>query len=147
MIILLYAAIGLAAITVIGNLMLGKYNAQRLEKRIGERADMYIESLERDGVPEPLAGMTASERRDVLIAAGREAKAESDKRFYIGMIGGIIAFFVALGFAIEGAGTRDFVLTLVIAAAALYGVTVFLHRSFRVRMAGRGIDIDRLKTW
>ncbi|SDG49654.1 hypothetical protein [Pelagibacterium luteolum] len=146
MIILLYAAIGLAAITVIGNLMLGKWNAQRLDTRIGERADSYMASLEREGVPEAMAAMGDAERRDVLLAAGREVRAESDKRFYIATIGGIIAFFVALGFAIEGAGTRDFVIALLIAVAALYGLNVFLYRTFKSRMAGRGIDIDRLKT-
>lgn len=145
MIILLYAAIALAGITLIGNLMLHKWNAQRIDKRIAERADSYHQSLFREGMPEPLAAMDESERRDLLIAAGREVRSESDKRFYIGMIGGMAGFFIALGFAIEGAGMRDFVLTLAVAALGLFGLNTVLHRSLRSRMAERGIDIDRLR--
>ena len=146
MIIVLYAALALAAITVIGNLMLAKWNAKRTETRIAERADAYMSSLEREGLPETLEPMSAAERRDVLISAAREVRAESDKRFYIAALGGILAFFIALGFAIEGAGTRDFVITIAAAAAILYGIVTVLYRSFKGRMAARGIDIDRLKT-
>lgn len=146
MIIVLYAALALAAITVIGNLMLAKWNAKRTETRISERADAYMSSLAREGMPETLEPMSEAERRDVLVSAGREVRAESDKRFYVATIGGIVAFFVALGFAIEGAGTRDFVITIAAAGAILYGVVTVLYRSFRSRMAARGIDIDRLKT-
>lgn len=145
MIILLYAAIVLAAITVIGNLMLHKWNAARRDQRITERVDAYIASLEREGLPEPLEAMAAVERRDTLLASARQVQAESDKRFYVATVGGIIAFFVALGFAIEGAGTRDFVLTLAVGAVALYGINLFLYRSFRARLAERGIDIERLR--
>lgn len=145
MIILLYAALVLAAITVIGNLMLHKWNAARRDQRIGERVDAYIASLEREGLPEPLGAMAADERRDVLLSSARQVQAESDKRFYVATVGGIIAFFVALGFAIEGAGTRDFVLALAVAAMALYGINLFLYRTFRARQAERGIDIERLR--
>ncbi|MCD7060283.1 hypothetical protein [Pelagibacterium xiamenense] len=145
MIFMLYAALALVAVTVIGNLMLARWNAERREKRIGERVDAYLTSLEREGVPEPLEPMSAQERRDTLISAGHRVRVESDKRFYVVTIGAILGFFVALGFAIEGAGTRDFVITLAIAAVALYGVHAFLYRTFRARMAAQGIDIERLK--
>lgn len=143
---MLYAALGLAAITLIGNLMLARWNAERAEKRIAERADAYLASLEREGVPAPLETMSAAERRDTLLAAGQQARAESDKRFYLVTIGAILAFFVGLGFAIEGAGTRDFVITLAVAGIVLYGVHTFMYRSFRAKMAAQGIDIERLKT-
>ncbi|WP_404402785.1 hypothetical protein [Pelagibacterium halotolerans] len=146
MIILLYAALALAAVTVIGNLMLAKWNAERREKRIAARVDAYLQSLEREGMPEPLEPMSAAERRDTLMNAGHRVRAESDKRFYIVTIGAILAFFVGLGFAIEGAGTRDFVITLAVAGVALYGVQTFLYRTFRAKMAAQGIDIERLKT-
>lgn len=146
MIILLYAALVLAAITVIGNLMLHKWNAERNEKRVSERVDSYVSSLEQQGLPPELSSMSASERHDVLLAAGREARVESDKRFYVGVIGGILAFFTAIGFAIEGAGMRDFVIALAIAALALYGINTYLYRRFKGRLAAQGIDIDRIKT-
>lgn len=146
MIILLYAAIVLAAITVIGNLMLHKWNATRLEQRMGERVDAYLHSMEREGVPEPLEPLAGAERRDMLVAAARQVKTESDRRFYIATIGGIVAFFVALGFAIEGAGTRDFVVTLAIGGAAIYGINTVLYRNFKSRLAARGIDIERIVT-
>ncbi len=146
MIILLYAAIVLAAITVIGNLMLHKWNAARLEKRMEDRVGAYLTSLEREGFPAPLEAMAGDERREVLVSAAREVKAESDKRFYIATIGSIITFFVALGFAIEGAGTRDFVITLAIGAAALYGINTVLYRNLKGRLAARGIDIERIAT-
>lgn len=146
MIILLYAAIVLAAITVIGNLMLHKWNAKRLDQRMGERVDAYLTSLEREGMPEPLDTMGSDERREMLVAAARQVKAESDRRFYIAAIGGIVAFFVALGFAIEGAGTRDFVITLAIGAAVIYGVNTVLYRNLRSKLAARGIDLERIAT-
>ncbi|WP_116654580.1 hypothetical protein [Pelagibacterium sediminicola] len=146
MIILLYAAIVLAAITIIGNLMLHKWNAKRLDQRVGERVDAYLTSLEREGVPEPLDAMGSDERREMLIAAARQVKAESDRRFYIAAIGGIVAFFVALGFAIEGAGTRDFVITLAIGAAVIYGVNTVLYRNLRSKLAARGIELERIAT-
>lgn len=145
-IVLLYAAIVLAAITVIGNLMLHKWNAERNEQRIAERVDSYLTSLEQQGVPPELGEMAPPERRDVLLSAGREARTESDKRFYVGVIGGILAFFTAMGFAIEGAGMRDFVITLAVAALAIYGINTYLHRRFRGRLAARGIDLDRIRT-
>jgi hypothetical protein len=145
-IVLLYAAIVLAAITVIGNLMLHKWNAGRLEKRIEERVDAYASSMEREGIPEPLETMASEERRHMLVSAAREVKAESDKRFYVATIGGIVTFFVALGFAIEGAGTRDFVIALAIGIAALYGINTVLYRNLRSRLAARGIDIERIAT-
>lgn len=146
MIILLYAAIVLAAITIIGNLMLHKWNAKRLDQRMGERVDAYLTSLEREGIPEPLDTMGSDERREMLIAAARQVKAESDRRFYIAAIGGIVAFFVALGFAIEGAGTRDFVITLAIGAAVIYGVNTVLYRNLKSKLAARGIDLERIAT-
>lgn len=146
MIILLYAAIVLAAITIIGNLMLHKWNAKRLDQRMGERVDAYLTSLEREGVPEPLDTMGSDERREMLIAAARQVKAESDRRFYIAAIGGIVAFFVALGFAIEGAGTRDFVITLAIGAAVIYSVNTVLYRNLRSKLAARGIELERIAT-
>ena len=146
MIILLYAAIVLAAITVIGNLMLHKWNAARLEQRMGERVDAYLRSMEREGMPEPLEPLAGEERREMLVAAARQVKAESDRRFYIATIGGIVAFFVALGFAIEGAGTRDFVITLAIGAAAIYGINTVLYRNLKSKLASRGIDIERIAT-
>lgn len=145
-IILLYAAIVLAAITVVGNLMLHKWNATRLEKQMAERVEGYLGSMQREGMPEQLEVMADEERRHLLLTSARQIRAESDRRFYIATIGGIVAFFVALGFAIEGAGTRDFVIALAIGAAALYGLNVFLHRSLRARLAERGIDMDRLRT-
>ncbi|GGA45296.1 hypothetical protein [Pelagibacterium lentulum] len=145
MIILLYGAIALAAITLIGNLMLHKWNTARVEKQMSERVDIYINSLNAEGMPEELAGMSAEERRDLLITAAREVRADSDRRFYVATIGAILSFFLALGFAIEGAGMRDFVLTLVIAAATLFGITTFMYRSLKSRLAARGMDIDRLK--
>lgn len=146
MIILLYAAIVLAAITIIGNLMLHKWNAKRLDRRMGERVDAYLTSLEREGMPEPLDTMGSDERREMLIAAARQVKAESDRRFYIAAIGGIVAFFVALGFAIEGAGTRDFVITLAIGAAVIYGVNTVLYRNLKSKLAARGIELERIAT-
>lgn len=146
MIILLYAAIVLAAITIIGSLMLHKWNAKRLDQRMGERVDAYLTSLEREGIPEPLDTMGSDERREMLIAAARQVKAESDRRFYIAAIGGIVAFFVALGFAIEGAGTRDFVITLAIGAAVIYGVNTVLYRNLKSKLAARGIDLERIAT-
>lgn len=146
MIILLYAAIVLAAITVIGNLMLHKWNAKRLDQRMGERVDAYLTSLEREGMPEPLDTMGSDERREMLVATARQVKAESDRRFYIAAIGGIVAFFVALGFAIEGAGTRDFVITLAIGAAVIYGINTVLYRNLRSKLAARGIDLERIAT-
>ena len=146
MIILLYAAIVLAAITIIGSLMLHKWNAKRLDQRMGERVDAYLTSLEREGIPEPLDTMGSDERREMLIAAARQVKVESDRRFYIAAIGGIVAFFVALGFAIEGAGTRDFVITLAIGAAVIYGVNTVLYRNLKSKLAARGIDLERIAT-
>lgn len=146
MIILLYAALVLAAITVIGNLMLHKWNATRLEKRMDERVDAYMNSMEREGVPPPLESMAGEERRNVLVSAARQVKAESDKRFYVATIGGIITFFVALGFAIEGEGTRDFVIALAIGAAALYGINTVLYRNLKSKLSARGIDIERIVT-
>jgi hypothetical protein len=145
-IILLYAALVLAAITVIGNLMLHKWNATRLEKRMDERVDAYMNSMEREGVPQPLEAMAGEERRNVLVSAARQVKAESDKRFYVATIGGIITFFVALGFAIEGEGTRDFVIALAIGAAALYGINTVLYRNLKSKLSARGIDIERIVT-
>lgn len=146
MIILLYAAIVLAAITVIGNLMLHKWNAKRLEQRMDARVDAYISSLEREGIPEPLEAMSGDERREVLVSTARQVKAESDKRFYVATIGGIIVFFVALAFAIEGEATRDFVITLSIGAAVIYGINTILYRNLKSRLAERGIDIERIAT-
>lgn len=146
MIIVLYAALGLAAITLIGNLMLAKWNAQRVETRISERAEAYLASLERDGVPEPLSVMSDIERRDAVVSAGREVQAESDRRFYVATIGGMAVFFVALGFGIEAGGVRAFLLALVVGAAAIYGVTVFMRRSLKSRLAVRGLDAERLRT-
>lgn len=146
MAILLYAAIVLAVIAVIGNLMLHKWNAERNEKRITERVDSYMASLDQQGMPPELGELAAQERRDVLLAAGREARVESDKRFYVVVVGGILAFFTAIGFGIEGAGMRDFVITLAIAGVVIYGINTYLYRSFRGRLAARGIDLDRLKT-
>lgn len=145
-IILLYAALVLAAITIIGNLMLHKWNAQRLEKRMDERVDAYLQSMEREGVPAALEPMASEERRHVLATAARQVKAESDKRFYVATIGGIVTFFVALGFGIEGEATRDFLIALVIGAAVLYGVNTVLYRNLRSRLAARGIDIERIAT-
>ncbi|WP_196257930.1 hypothetical protein [Pelagibacterium limicola] len=144
MIILLYGAIVLAAITIIGNLMLHKWNAARLEKRIEERADAYLNAMEHEGVPDPLAAMAKDEQRYTLISAARQVKAESDKRFYVGAIGSIVTFFVALGFAIEGAGTRDFVITIAIGAVVLYGINTVLYRNLKARLADQGIDIERI---
>jgi hypothetical protein len=118
LIIVLYAALGLAAITIIGNLMLAKWNAQRVETRIGERAAAYLASLERDGLPEPLSAMSDIERREAVLSAGREVRAESERRFYIATIGGM----------------------------AVYGVTVFMRRSLKSRLAARGLDAERLRT-
>lgn len=146
MIILLYAALVLAAITVIGNLMLHKWNVQRLEKRIDDRVDAYLRSMEHEGVPQPLVSMTGEERRHLLAVAAHEVKAESDKRFYVATIGGIITFFVALGFAIEGEATRDFVITFAIGIAMLYGLNTVLYRNLKSRLAARGIEIERLTT-
>ncbi|HWJ87139.1 MAG TPA: hypothetical protein VNS12_03590 [Pelagibacterium sp.] len=143
--ILLYGVLGLLAITVIGNLMLGRWRAQRTDSRIGARADAYLASLDREGMPETLAAMSAAERREMLVAAGHEARTESDRRFYIATLGGLFAFFVALGFAIEGAGMRDFLLVLGISALALYGVTVVMRRRLKAKMTARGIDIERLR--
>lgn len=146
MAIVLYAALGLAAITIVGNLMLAKWNAQRVETRISERAEAYLASLEREGLPEPLSAMSDIERREAVLSAGREVRAESDRRFYLATIGGMAVFFVALGFGIEAGGMRAFVLALAVGGAALYGVTVFMRRSLRSRLAARGLDAERLRT-
>lgn len=146
MIIVLYAALGLAAITLIGNLMLAKWNAQRVDTRINERAEAYLASLERDGLPEPLSVMSDIERRDAVVSAGREVRAESDRRFYVAAIGGMAVFFVALGFGIEAGGVRAFLLALAVGAAAIYGVTVFMRRTLKSRLAVRGLDAERLRT-
>ena len=146
LIIVLYAALGLAAITIIGNLMLAKWNTQRVEKRIGERAEAYLASLEREGVPEPLSAMSDIERRETVLSAGREVRAESDRRFYVATIGGMAVFLVALGFGIEAGGMQAFTLALAVGGAALYGVTVFMRRSLRSRLAARGLDAERLRT-
>lgn len=146
MIILLYAALVLAAITVIGNLMLHKWNAARWDRRMEERVDAYLNSMGREGIPDPLEPMAGDERHHVLVSAARQVKAESDKRFYVATIGGIITFFVALGFAIEGEGTRDFVIALAIGCAALYGINTVLYRNLRSKLAARGIDIERIAT-
>ncbi|WP_127145271.1 hypothetical protein [Pelagibacterium montanilacus] len=145
MIFLLYGAIVLGAIAVLGNLMLHRWNAARRDKQLQARVEAYEAGLAHEGMPEALGALTHQERQQTLLAAARQVQAESDRRFYISTIGGILAFFVALGFAIEGEGTRDFVITLVIAAAALYGINVVLQRSFRSRMEARGIDIERLR--
>ncbi|WP_417583867.1 hypothetical protein [Pelagibacterium sp.] len=128
MIIVLYAALGLAAITIIGNLMLAKWNAQRIETRISTRGEAYLASLEREGLPEALAAMSEVERRDIVMSAGHEVRAESDRRFYLATIGGMAVFFVALGFGIEAGGVQAFLLALLVGAAAIYGVTVIMRR-------------------
>lgn len=145
MILFVYAALALALITVIGNLMLRKWTASRRDRDISERVDAYAASLERETVPVPLRTLSDAELKAELTSAARRTHAESDKRFYIGVLGGIFSFFVALGFAIEGAGTRDFVITLTVAGLALYGLNAFLLRNLRKTYAARGIDIDRLR--
>jgi hypothetical protein len=146
LIIVLYAALGLAAITIIGNLMLAKWNAQRVETRIGERAAAYLASLEREGLPEALSVMSDIERREAVLSAGREVHAESDRRFYVATVGGMAVFFLALGFGIEAGGVRAFLLALAVGGAAIYGITVFLRRSLKARLAARGLDAERLRT-
>lgn len=145
LIVLVYAALVMAAIAVLGNLFLRKWNDKRRDSRIEERVSAYAAMLEREEVPVPLQTLSDAELRSDLRNAARRVQAESDKRFYIAVLGGIVAFFVALGFAIEGEGTRDFVITLLVAGIALYGINVFLARRFRARYAEKGIDVDRLR--
>ena len=112
---------------------------------MGERVDAYLTSPSAKASPNrsiPWAATSAAK----CSSPPRGGEGQSDRRFYIAAIGGIVAFFVALGFAIEGAGTRDFVITLAIGAAVIYGVNTVLYRNLKSKLAARGIDLERIAT-
>ncbi|RYH09883.1 MAG: hypothetical protein EON57_04780 [Alphaproteobacteria bacterium] len=121
----------------------GRRNAQR-EELLERRVAAYMQTIRREGGNPELAAMNDVELRDVLLSGARNLRVQSERKWYLILGGGLVAFFAAIMVATQD-GTRGFGIAILIGAIVLYGVNEFLGRRMREPLVARGIDVERLR--
>ena len=144
MVILLEIALALALVSVvIGFVMRGRKAADRQEA-IERRVEAYMQTIRREGSNAELAAMSDAELRDVLLSGAQNLRVQSDRRWYLLLGGGVLAFLSAIAVATEQ-GLQGFGIVLLIGAVVLYGLNEFIGRRMREPLQARGIDVERLR--
>lgn len=133
---------GLIALSV-GYLLRGRRDAARQELT-AERVEAYILTIRREAAPQALNAMTDPELRDVLFAAARNLRVQSERRWYLLVAAVGLGFFTAIMVGTQD-GTRGFAIALVIAGLVIYGLNEYAGRRMRQPLEARGIDPERLK--
>lgn len=136
---LVLALVGLAA----NYLLRGRRAAERAEVT-ERRVEAYMQTIRRERANPELAAMTDAELKDLLLASARNLRLQSERKFYLLLGGGVVAFFSAIMVAIQD-GSRGFAIALVIGAIVLYGLNEFLGRRMREPLIEKGIDVERLR--
>lgn len=121
----------------------GRRNAKR-EELLEQRVSAYMQTIRREGGNPELAAMNDTELRDVLLSGARNLRVQSERKWYLILGGGMLAFFSAIMVATQD-GTRGFGIAIVISALVLYGLNEFLGRRMREPLTARGIDVERLR--
>ena len=121
----------------------GRRDAQRQEQ-LEQRVAAYMQTIRREGGNPELAAMNDVELRDVLLSGARNLRVQSERKWYLILGGGLVAFFSAIMVATQD-GTRGFGIAILIGAIVLYGVNEFLGRRMREPLVARGIDVERLR--
>ena len=111
-----------------------------LERRVAA----YMETIRRKRSNPELVAMSDSELRDLLLSSAHNLRVLSDRRWYLTVGGGMLAFVAAIMVATAD-GTRGFGIALLVGALAIYGLNEFAGRRICEPMIARGIDPERLR--
>ena len=128
---------------VISFLMRGRSAAER-ESVIERRVEAYMQTIRREASNPELAAMTDLELKDLLLSSARNLRVQAERKWYLLIGGGVLAFFGAILVATQD-GTRGFGISLLVAALVLYGLNEFFGRRMREPLLERGIDVERLR--
>ena len=142
--VLIEIALGLVLIgLVISFLMRGRSAAER-EGVIERRVEAYMQTIRREASNPELAAMTDLELKDLLLSSARNLRVQAERKWYLLIGAGVLAFFGAILVATQD-GTRGFGVSLLVAAVVLYGLNEFFGRRMREPLLERGIDAERLR--
>ena len=144
MIILLEIALVLALVGGVVSLLLRRRKAAEREAVAGQRVEAYMQSIRREAPTPELAAMSDSELRELLHSSARNLRLQSDRRWYLLIVGGFVAFLAAIVVATEE-GTRGFGIAALVGAVVLYGLNEYLGRRMRAPLEARGLDAERLR--
>lgn len=144
MVIFLVIALVLALFGLVVGMVLRGRRATEREAVAGQRVDAYMQSIRREAPTPELAAMSDSELRELLLSSARNLRLQSERRWYLLIAGGFVAFISAIVIATEE-GTRGFGIAALVGAVVLYGLNEYLGRRMRAPLEARGLDAERLR--
>jgi hypothetical protein len=144
MIILIEIAIVLALLGLGGNFLFRRKRDSERQGVIDRRVEAYMQTIRREGSNKELAAMSDLELRDLLLSGARNLRLEAERRWFLLIGGGLVAFFAAVMVATQE-GMQGFGMTLLVAALVLYGLNEFMGRRMREPLIAKGVDVERLR--
>lgn len=138
-ILLVVGLVGLAA----SYLLRGRREAER-QALMERRVEAYMQTIRREAGNPGLAAMTDLELKDLLLSSARNLRVQSERKWYLLVGGGVVAFIAAIMVATQE-GTRGFGIAILVGALVLYGLNEFIGRRIREPLQDKGIDAERLR--
>lgn len=144
MIVLVEIVLALALVGLVVSYLLRGRRAAERQEAIERRVDAYMQTIRREASNAELSAMGDVELKDLLLSGAHNLRVQAERRWYLLLGGGGLAFLAAIAVATEE-GTRGFGIVLLVGAVVLYGLNEFLGRRMREPLLQRGIDVDRLR--
>ncbi len=138
-ILLVAGLVGLVA----SYLFRGRREAER-QAVTEQRVTAYMQTIRREASNSELSAMSDGELKELLLSSARNLRVQADRKWYLLVGGGVVAFFAAIMVGTEE-GTRGFGIAMLVGAAVLYGLNEYIGRRMREPLHKRGIDPERLR--
>ena len=142
--VLIEIALALVLIGLVISFVMRGRSAVERESVIERRVEAYMQTIRREASNRELAAMTDLELKDLLLSSARNLRVQAERKWYLLIGGGVLAFFGAILVATQD-GTRGFGISLLVAAMVLHGLNEFFGRRMREPLIERGIDVERLR--
>lgn len=144
MVIVLEILLVLGLVGLVGSFLFRGRRETARQQLLERRVAAYMETIRRERTSPELAAMSDMELRDLLLSSAHNLRVQSDRRWYVTVGGGMLAFVAAIMVATAD-GTRGFGIALIVGALVIYGLNEFVGRRMKEPLIARGIDPERLR--